>query len=216
MDSLKRITRMSVFVYAILIISIYFLYRYDNNIENKMILADFMKKEAQYQYTDFEDKLNGIANANVSVSTMLTWYENIRFEMELSRDYEKLPGTEDKSKLRTQEDVDERMDNLFPDRLPWADKYIMPYVYTQIYYDILVDLDKNSEDYWELAYHALFSLSLHQYLLANNPYGWVYKNCKVIAFVLAILLIVVFSLNMAVLIIYYLKLLNRKGRRNEE
>lgn len=190
-------------VYAILIAGIAVLYRFDSNFKNKEILTEFIANESEFQYKQFSEPLSKISSSNLSISAILEWYGNIRFEMEQSADND----------LKTKEDIDERVSQLLPEDIQYADGYISPLIYTYTYYDVLASLDKDSEDYWELAYTTLFNVSIHQYLLGRNPTGWLYDNCRTIAFVCVIVLIVVFSITVGELIVYYLKMLRMKSSK---
>lgn len=206
MKDIKKAGIFVIFVYIALILGISALYRFDSDETNSNIIREFISNEAKYQYYECADSLSSIADSSISISTMLRYYGNIRFDMELSRDDVK------DNKLSTQDDIDARLEELLPSNISQANDYIMPYVYTYAYYDILVDLDKDSDMYWELSYKTLFKLSIHQYLLSRNPTGWLYSNCKSIALVLVVVLMVVFSMTMGALIVYYMKLIGRKDK----
>lgn len=201
MKNLKPLTIAVIISYIVLITAIYRLYSIDTNKVNKDILTEFISNESEYQYKEYSRDLDHITNSSLSISAMLQYYSNIRFEIEQSAEKD----------LNTQEDVDNRLSQLMPEDIARADEFIMPSVITWIYYDILASLNPESEDYWELAYKTMFSISIHQFLLARNPVGWLYKNCRNMALICVIILIVLFSITMAELIMYYIKLLKPKG-----
>ena len=207
MKDIKKATICILIVYTILILGISFLYRFDNNSTNRDVLVEFIHNEAEYQYKGYRDSLNSIVDSSMSISTIVDFYRGMRFELELSKS-----GDSEDGKLQSQEDINERLEQLTPSGLQDADSFIMPYVYTLMYYDILVDLDKDCDDYWELAYNTMFTLSLHQYLLSRNPMGWLYNNCRDIALILVVLLIIAFSITMGRLIVYYMRLIGRKDK----
>lgn len=202
---IKKVTIVSITVYAVGIVLLLLLYRIDTREEDIASIKEFIQNESSLLFD------NDYCNLSNSIDSYFSSREIISDYVFCSMDYSVStfmlglvdgPVIANKS-VRSMDDAKEFVDNIIPDGVNDCNPYVRTFIRKFAYYDLLETIDPDVDCYYEIRCYGLEHINLYSGIKWARELGILYDNMFVISGVILFVLLFTLAFDIEYLAIYY-------------
>lgn len=139
---------------------------------------------------------------NITVSSLISAYESYRLNLELNNLLPEESYGIDCSLLTNFDTLE-------------AHSYVSAYIRCLGWYDVMLTADKNSDDYWEVMYNAMYNVRPYEQLKADGIQSELYRDIPVIQATAIAIGLSTFILTLFLQFYWYIEILKCKKRDKE-
>ena len=214
---IKKITVVSICVYLVCALCIFWLFTIDTNVNNLTPMVRFIENEHVYLYNGDFYPLQ-FKDSDKYIHSIRADYIGTKLNAQFS-DFCNVITDQDSVIPKTVDSIEsaeEFVNNLLPDGVLSANNWVRMFINKYTYYDLLSVIDPDCEDYWEIRSYAWEHIVLHSGYNNVNFYSFLYGHISDIVACYVLIIMITFSLDIGYLVVYFCRVFKTKGANRND